>query len=45
MNEKTGVAGDGKTVDPKVAADWAEVEARRADLNSATGAIRAAKRS
>jgi hypothetical protein len=37
MNEKTGAAGVGKRVDPKVAADWAEVEARRADLNSRDG--------
>jgi hypothetical protein len=37
MNEKTGAARDGKPVDPKIAADWATVEARRADLNSRTG--------
>jgi len=37
MNEKTGAASDGKPVDPKIAADWARVEARRADLNSRTG--------
>jgi hypothetical protein len=37
MNEETGAARDGKPVDPKIAADWARVEARRADLNSRTG--------
>jgi hypothetical protein len=37
MNEKPGAARDLKTVDPTVAADWARVEARRAELNSREG--------
>jgi hypothetical protein len=35
MSEKT--ARDGTLLDPKVAADWATVEARRAELNSRDG--------
>jgi hypothetical protein len=37
MNEKPDASNSGKAVDPKVAADWAQVEARRADLNSRDG--------
>jgi hypothetical protein len=35
-SKNDGAAGD-SAVDPKVAADWAEVEARRAELNSRDG--------
>jgi hypothetical protein len=37
MSEKTGASDSAKPLDPKVAADWARVEARRADLNSRDG--------
>jgi hypothetical protein len=37
MNAKNESSNSHKDIDPKVAADWAEVEARRAELNSRDG--------
>jgi hypothetical protein len=37
MTDKHGGAEAGKSPDPKIAADWAVVEARRAELNSRVG--------
>jgi hypothetical protein len=37
MKSKNEIAAGDCAVDPKVAADWAEVEARRAELNSRDG--------
>lgn len=37
MNQKSDAPAGPSTVDPKVAADWAAVESRRAELNSRSG--------
>jgi hypothetical protein len=37
MNEKNDSKNTNPPDDPKIEADWAEVEARRADLNSRNG--------
>ncbi len=37
MNEKNDSKNSSGPVDPRIEADWAEVEARRADLNSRDG--------
>jgi hypothetical protein len=37
MNEKNDSKNNGQPVDPRIEADWAEVDARRAELNSRDG--------
>jgi hypothetical protein len=37
MNEKNDSKNSSLLVDPRIEADWAEVDARRADLNSRDG--------
>jgi len=37
MNEKNDSKTTNQPIDPRIEADWAEVDARRADLNSRDG--------